>query len=102
MKALIRGWRTVWQEGEFPFYYVQVAPLNWGGKPKDQLPQLWEAQTAAMQVPNTGMVVTNDIGNVGDAHPHNKLDVGRRLARWGSPKPTAARTWFAAGRFIAR
>jgi sialate O-acetylesterase len=86
MKALIGGWRAVWGEGDFPFYYVQVAPLNWGGKPKDQLPQLWEAQTAAMQVPHTGMAITNDIGNVGDAHPRNKRDVGKRLALWALAK----------------
>ncbi len=86
MRALVQGWRTVWDEGEFPFFYVQVAPLNWGGKPKDLLPQLWEAQTAAMKLPGTGMVVTNDIGNVGDPHPRNKRDVGKRLAIWALAK----------------
>ncbi len=40
------------------------------------------AQTAVMQVPNTGMAVTNDIGNVADIHPKNKQEVGRRLALW--------------------
>jgi len=82
MRALVGGWRKVWGQGDFPFYYVQLAPLNWGGKPKDQLPQIWEAQTAALDIPNTGMAVTNDIGNTGDAHPRNKLDVGKRLANW--------------------
>lgn len=82
MRALIDGWRKHWGLGDFPFYYVQLTPLNWGGKPKEQHAELWEAQTAALQVPNTGMVVTNDIGNIGDAHPRNKQEVGRRLALW--------------------
>ena len=60
----------------FPFYYVQLTPLNWGGKPKEQHAELWEAQSAALQIANTGMVVTNDIGNIGDAHPPKS----RRLA----------------------
>jgi sialate O-acetylesterase len=80
MQALVNGWRSVWKQGDFPFYYVQLAPLNWGGKPKDQLPEIWEAQTAALAIRNTGMIVTNDIGNVGDPHPRNKRDVGKRLA----------------------
>ncbi|MCH8045965.1 MAG: sialate O-acetylesterase [Planctomycetes bacterium] len=80
MEALINGWRATWGRGDFPFYYVQLAPLNWGGKPKDQLPAIWEAQTAALKITNTGMIVTNDVGNIGTAHPRNKQAVGNRLA----------------------
>lgn len=86
MRALVGGWRSVWGRGDFPFYYVQLAPLNWGGKPKEQHAELWEAQTRALAIPNTGMVVTNDIGNIGDAHPRNKQEVGRRLALWALAK----------------
>lgn len=86
MRALVGGWRKSWGIGDFPFYYVQLAPLNWGGKPVDQLPEIWEAQTAALRIPNTGMAVTNDIGNIGDAHPRNKQDVGKRLANWALNK----------------
>lgn len=86
MRALIAGWRSEWGLGDFPFYFVQIAPLNWGGKPKDQQADIWEAQTAAMRIPHTGMVVTNDIGNIGDAHPRNKRDVGIRLANWALAK----------------
>lgn len=81
MRALISGWRAAGAGPEMPFYFVQLTPLNWGGKPVDELPKVWEAQTAALDVPGTGMAVTNDIGNVGDAHPRNKRDVGLRLAR---------------------
>jgi sialate O-acetylesterase len=80
MKALIGGWRQVWQEGEFPFYFAQIAPFNYGNSPL-KLPELWEAQSAAARdIPNTGMAVINDIGNLTDIHPKNKQEVGRRLA----------------------
>jgi len=81
MRALIHGWRKAWSRSDMPFYYVQIAPLNWGGKPKTQHAEIWEAQTAALGIPHTGMVVTSDIGNPGNAHPKNKKDVGKRLAR---------------------
>jgi sialate O-acetylesterase len=86
MKALIGGWREVWgQQDQFPFYFVQLAPFSrYGGS---ALPAIWEAQTATLAVPNTGMCVTTDItGNVGDIHPRNKQDVGLRLALWALAK----------------
>ena len=80
MKALVTGWRTVWNEGDFPFYFVQIAPFNYGDNP-EKLAELWEAQTvAANTLPNAGMAVVNDIGNLKDIHPTNKQDVGHRLA----------------------
>ena len=88
MKALIGGWRQVWGQGEFPFYFVQIAPFD-HLYTDDQLPRLWEAQTAALSIPNTGMAVTNDIGDLEDIHPTNKLDVGRRLALWALAKTYA-------------
>ncbi len=60
MKALIGGWRAIWHEGDFPFYFVQIAPYNYGGNPQPEA-ELWEAQTAAQTIPNVGMVVVNDI-----------------------------------------
>lgn len=86
-KALINGWRQLWEQGDFPFYFVQLAP--WGGYDRNNpsvLPEFWEAQTATMSVPNTGMVVTTDIGNVNNIHPGNKKDVGIRLAFWALAK----------------
>jgi sialate O-acetylesterase len=80
MKALVDGWRQVWNEGDFPFYFAQLAPYNYGGDAA-RLPELWEAQaTAARDIPNAGMAVINDIGNLGNIHPKNKQEVGRRLA----------------------
>ena len=87
MRALIEGWRTVWGQGDFPFYFVQLAPFVYKNEHPAVLAKIWEAQLqAAREIPNTGMVVTNDIGNVRDIHPRNKQDVGRRLALWALAK----------------
>lgn len=80
MKALVGGWRQIWDEGDFPFYFVQIAPYNYGGDPEREA-ELWEAQArAGREIPNAGMAVINDIGNLADIHPKNKQEVGHRLA----------------------
>lgn len=79
MKALILGWRTMFRNPELPFYFVQLAPYTYRGD-EYQLPEIWEAQTATLALPHTGMAVTTDIGNIKDIHPRNKQEVGRRLA----------------------
>jgi len=81
MKALISGWRQVWGGDDFPFYFVQIAPFTYSFDP-EIIGEFWEAQAAAQQVPQTGMVVINDIGDLKDIHPTNKQEVGRRLALW--------------------
>ena len=87
MEALIRSWRKIWGEGDFPFYYVQIAPFKYFSSKRqyaisaDALPELWEAQTRALRIKNTGMIVTTDLADdVKDIHPRNKQDVGKRLA----------------------
>lgn len=81
MKALVGGWRKLWGQGEFPFYFVQLAPFNYGNPP-DALPEIWEAQSeAAAKIPNTGMAIINDVGNIRNIHPSDKNTVGIRLAR---------------------
>jgi len=79
MKALIQGWRQLWNS-ELPFYYVQIAPFAYGNENPAVLAEFWEAQAAALEIPNTGMVVPSDIGDYKDIHPKNKQEVGRRLA----------------------
>jgi sialate O-acetylesterase len=79
-KALINGWREIWGQGDFPFYYVQIAPYRYGTEDPTILAKFWEAQAAVQSIPHTGMVVTNDIATVNDIHPPNKQDVGYRLA----------------------
>jgi len=85
-KALIGGWREVWKQGDFPFLYVQICPYLYGNENPYILPEFWEAQAAALSIPNTGMVVASDIGNLKNIHPKNKQEVGRRLALWALAK----------------
>ena len=80
-KALIGGWRELWGQGDFPFYYVQIAPFRYGNEDPTILPKFWEAQAAVQKIPQTGMVVINDIATLNDIHPPNKQDVGLRLAQ---------------------
>ncbi len=82
MKGLIAGWRKVWNNPDLAFYYVQLAPYKYGAANETNLAGIWEAQAATLSVPHTGMAVTTDIGAVGDIHPRNKQEVGRRLALW--------------------
>jgi sialate O-acetylesterase len=81
MRTMIGDWRSLWGRGPFPFYFVQIAPFNYGGD-AGETALLREAQLRALDTMNTGMVVTMDIGNPQDIHPTNKQDVGHRLARW--------------------
>ncbi|MEX0702077.1 MAG: sialate O-acetylesterase [Planctomycetales bacterium] len=81
MKGLILGWRSVWNDQDLPFYFVQLAPYRYDGQP-DALGPVWEGQRLSLAVKNTGMAVTTDIGNIQDIHPRNKQEVGRRLALW--------------------
>lgn len=80
---LIQSWRKDWAQGDFPFYWVQLA--NFAPEPLDQwaeLPELREAQTLALdRLPNTGQAVIIDLGDAHDIHPRNKLEVAKRLAR---------------------
>lgn len=85
-KDLVEGWRKTWNS-ELPFYFVQIAPWSGAQYEAGQLPALWEAQTASLKLPRTGMAVTTDlVDNIADIHPRNKLDVGNRLARWALAK----------------
>ena len=79
MKALVASWRKEFNKPDMPFYFVQLAPFNYGNPYR--LPILWEAQQKfADEDKNAAMAVTNDIGNFRDIHPRNKQDVGARLA----------------------
>jgi len=84
-RALVEGWRKVWGQKKFSFYWAQIAPFRYGTG-SHVLPLLWEAQTTAMSIPDTGMAVLTDIGSPYDIHPRNKQDVGKRLALWALAK----------------
>ena len=86
---MIVNWRRDWGQGDFPFYYVQIAPFDYKANYKIgpmYAPELRESQLLAMSFPNTGMAVTMDIGDLNDIHPKNKQEVGRRLALWALAK----------------
>jgi sialate O-acetylesterase len=88
LEALIKGWRRVWGQGDFAFYYVQLAPYSYFSnrdKPRspspEALPEIWEAQARCLRLPDTGMaVITDTVSDLKDIHPTNKQDVGHRLA----------------------
>lgn len=78
---VIQSWREEWGQGNFPFYFTQIAPYIYSGKDNNESAYLREAQRRSLATPNTGMAVTLDIGSLQSIHPYNKVDVGERLAR---------------------
>jgi len=81
MEALANGWRRKFSNSEMPIFTVQLTPFNYPDEPIFRLPLFWEAQAkAAVKIPNCGMVITNDIGDVNNKRPRQKQDVGTRLA----------------------
>ncbi|MGY8768045.1 MAG: sialate O-acetylesterase [Pirellulales bacterium] len=87
--ALVGGWREAWDQGDFPFYWVQLANFRddknepAGG---DGYAKIRDFQRKAQDIKNTGMAVIIDIGETKDIHPKNKQDVGARLAQWALAK----------------
>ena len=77
MEALVTSWRKAWNEGDFPFYVVQLA----GQDAASNNPVIRESQAAVLSLPNTGMAVAIDIGEKKAVHPKDKQDVGDRLSR---------------------
>lgn len=77
-EALIKDWRMQWREGNFPFLFVQIAAYT--SVPQENWPVVREAQRRTLDVANTAMAVTIDIGNPDNVHPADKQDVGHRLA----------------------
>ncbi len=81
--AMINNWRDSWGLGNFPFLFVQIAPYSYRFDKNTQSAFLREAQFKTMQnTPNTGMVVTMDIGDSLSNHPPEKILIGKRLAYW--------------------
>jgi sialate O-acetylesterase len=94
-RGLISDWRRLWQRDDLPFFWCQLA--NYKKKNPEPAESDWaelrEAQTKTLTVPNTGQVLTIDVGEAGDIHPRNKAVPGRRLADlalaqvYGRPRP---------------
>lgn len=78
LPEMVKDWRKHWNIGDFPFYYVQIAPNMYVDKSKSQY--LREAQLKALEViPNSGMAVLSDIGSDVTIHPPRKKEVAERL-----------------------
>jgi sialate O-acetylesterase len=80
---MIEHWRKEWKQGDFPFYWVQLADFM-AEKPQpgdSNWAELREAQTLTQRLPNTGQAVITDLGEANDIHPKNKRDVSDRLVR---------------------
>lgn len=75
--ALIHDWRSHWQEGNFPFLYVQISSFD--AAPGEDWAMIREAQRRTLGVANTAMAVTIDIGKLHQIHPPDKQDLGKRL-----------------------
>ena len=86
--TLIRDWRSRWNQGDFPFLFVQLANFmkSHPEPTESQWAALRESQLKTLALPNTGMAVAIDVGEWNDIHPLNKKDLGKRLA-------LAARKW---------
>jgi len=80
--AMIEAWRAAWNEGDFPFFFAQLAGfMERRADPEEsRWAELREAQAGALSLPKTGMVVTADTGEEREMHPANKQDVGHRFA----------------------
>lgn len=81
--AFVKDLRARWGVGDFPFYFVQIAPYNYEGANGTSAARLREVQEQNMKdIPNSGMVCTMDVGNPVFIHPVDKKTVGDRLAYW--------------------
>jgi sialate O-acetylesterase len=78
---MITAWRSHFGQGDFPFYWVQLAGYK---APDDPTGASWawlrEAQSQTLSLPATGQALAIDIGDPDNIHPGNKQEVGRRLA----------------------
>lgn len=83
-EAVINDWRKLWNLGDIPFYYVQLPNYcPWKIEPEvSGWAVVRDAQRRILEMPNTGMAVTIDVGMYNDLHPWDKKSVGERLALW--------------------
>lgn len=85
--AMVAQWRSEWQQGDFPFYFAQIAPFNYGSFAAANRPEkmnssyLRDAQRKSLNaIPRSGMVVLMDNGEENSIHPADKETVGKRFA----------------------
>lgn len=80
---MINTWRDLWEQGDFPFYWVQLADYRaeLAQPAESDWAELREAQTMTLSLPHTGEAVIIDAGEGRDIHPRDKHTVANRLAR---------------------
>ena len=88
METLVKDWRKLWGEGDFPFYAVQLPAL---GNVSNN-PMVREQQAQILSVKNAGLAITIDIGDPKDVHPHNKAPLGERLTAMAMANVYGAKT----------
>ena len=77
---MIRNWRNVWNEGDFPFYFAQIAPFEYMGDGTQSAALRNAQRISSNKVKNADMAVLLDVGSMETIHPPNKEEVGRRLS----------------------
>ena len=82
--AMVKDWRAKWNQGDFPFYYTQIAPFNYGGNHQFEVSKnsafMREAQLDCLElIPNSGIAITLDLGDATSIHPPKKKEVAHRL-----------------------
>lgn len=98
-QTMVQHWRQAWGIGDFPFYYVQIAPFSnimnmEAGKVTDRhrnidrlIPYFRDAQLISQErIPNSGMAVLMDIGSVDNVYPSEREMIGKRLSYWALNK----------------
>lgn len=79
---MIQSWRERFDQGDLPFYFTQIAPYKVATDTTGRVSAFFrEAQEALLNIKNTGMAVTMDVGEADNVHPRDKKSVGVRLAR---------------------
>lgn len=87
--AMVKEWRSRWNSGEWPFYYVQIAPYTYSidSSQAMKIPLFREVQLQAMQdIPNSGIAISMDAGDSITIHPRDKYIIGKRLVYWALSK----------------
>lgn len=79
LSALVTDWRARWGDEALPFAWVQLPNFKRAG---EGWPLIRESMLKTLALPHTGMAIAIDIGDVGNIHPANKQEVGRRLSLW--------------------
>ena len=77
---MVEGWRQNFNQGDFPFLFVQLTNYSPKGEKLNWALLREEQRLASLSIPNSQMVVSYDVGEEYDLHPLDKKSIGERLA----------------------